>query len=344
MRLLKGSWLVLLLAAVACSRSDDNDKLGNWHKDGTVGSLQSGRIQSVGFVVGDTAYYGTGFDGNNGTVGFWSYDSKYHTWQQIADFPGVPRWGAAAFGAGGKGYVGTGYDGYHYYKDFFQYDPVQGSWSAIPDLPATQRRFATGFGIGNVGYLTSGQDSTPAATKDFYSLDATTNTWKKERGEYNGDPRYGATVFVMNNKAYFVTGISNNGNVTDFYVMNPDSIAAGVNGWHKLRDITNSSTDSYDDKYTNIVRSFGSAFIIGNKGYVTVGQNGGNTVTTWEYEPTNDTWTQKTDFEGSPRYGAFGFTLNGKGYIAGGGSSTSATSLYTDMYYFSPNETMVAND
>ncbi|HEY0272932.1 MAG TPA: kelch repeat-containing protein [Chitinophaga sp.] len=335
---------MLLLAAVACSRSDDNDKLGNWHKDGTVGSLQSGRIQAAGFVVGDTAYYGTGMDGNNGTVQFWSYDSKYHTWQQIADFPGVPRWGAAAFGAGGKGYVGTGFDGYHYYKDFYQYDPSQGQWTRIDDLPAlaNARRYATGFGIDNTGYLTSGQDSTPAALKDFYSLNTSTNQWTKERGEYSGDPRFGASVFVLNKIAYFVSGQGNSINQTDFYAMNPDSLAAGVNGWHKLRDITNSSTDSYDDKYTTIVRVWGAAFTLGNKGYLTTGQNTGNTSTCWEYDPVHDTWTQKTDFEGNARYGAIGFSLGNRGFIAGGGSSTS--NLFTDMYYFSPNETMVAND
>ncbi|PUZ25105.1 hypothetical protein DCC81_12410 [Chitinophaga parva] len=345
MRLLKGSWLVLLLAAVACSKSDNNDKLGNWHKDGSVGSLPAGRILSAGFVVGDSAYYGTGFDGNVGTTAFWTYEVKNHTWNQIADFTGAPRWAAAAFGAGGKGYVGTGYDGQYYYNDFYQYDPKTGAWTRIQDLPGTKRRYATGFGIGDTGYLTSGQDSTPAAKKDFYYLNTSSNTWTKGYGEYNGDPRYGATVFVLNNIAYFATGMSNSGTTTtDFYAMSPDSLKAGVNPWHKLRDITNSSVDSYDDKYTTIVRTYGAAFTIGDKGYIATGQNGGSTQTCWEYDYKTDQWTQKSDFEGNARYGAFGFTLNNHGYIAGGGSSQSTNSLYTDMYWFAPNETLTAND
>lgn len=343
MRLLKGSWIILLLAAAACSNNNSDDKLGNWHKDGSVGSLAAGRVNAVGFVVNDTAYYGTGTDGTTGRQEFWAYESHFHTWNQISNFAGAGRWGAAAFAANGKGYVGTGYDGYKYYKDFYQYTPTANAWELVTnEFPGTARRYSTGFGIGTVGYLTSGQDSTPSPTKDFYTLDATTNTWKKQLGEYNGDPRFGATAFVLNNKAYFVSGQSNLVNVADWYVFSPDSLAAGVNGWHKLRDIANNSTDSYDDKYSSIIRVFGTSFVIGTKGYLTTGQNGGLTNTTWEYDATNDTWTQKTDFEGNARITAFGFSLAGKGYVAGGGSSSS--SAFTDMYYFSPSETMVAND
>ncbi len=55
------------------------------------------------------------------------------------------------------------------------------------------------------------------------------------------------------------------------------------------------------------------------KGYVSAGYDDNNTYNDlWEYDPQNDTWTQKADFGGSSRAGAVGFSIGNKGYIGTG--------------------------
>ena len=57
--------------------------------------------------------------------------------------------------------------------------------------------------------------------------------------------------------------------------------------WTELRQIANISTDSYDDNYADIVRSNAVGFIIGDKAYITTGENGSLLSTTWEYDFAN---------------------------------------------------------
>jgi N-acetylneuraminic acid mutarotase len=42
----------------------------------------------------------------------------------------------------------------------------------------------------------------------------------------------------------------------------------------------------------------------------------------WAYNPVNDTWTQKSDFAGTARWGAVGFSIGSKGYLGTGLDST----------------------
>ena len=43
----------------------------------------------------------------------------------------------------------------------------------------------------------------------------------------------------------------------------------------------------------------------------------------WEYNPTTNSWSQKEIFPGSNRDKAVGFSINDKGYVGTGSSSTS---------------------
>jgi hypothetical protein len=96
---------------------------------------------------------------------------------------------------------------------------------------------------------------------------------------------------------------------------------ATTDTWTEKRKITNSSDESYDDDY-NIVRSAAVAFVIEGKAYLSTGQNSGYSTTTWEYDPTTDLWDEKTAFSGTTREGAIGFSVNNRGYVALGRSSS----------------------
>lgn len=73
-----------------------------------------------------------------------------------------------------------------------------------------------------------------------------------------------------------------------------------------------------------IPRTYGVAFSIGAYGYLGTGLDTASYQgyhcqgDFWQYDTTADAWTQKADFGGTPRYGAVGFSIGSKGYIATG--------------------------
>ena len=60
------------------------------------------------------------------------------------------------------------------------------------------------------------------------------------------------------------------------------------------------------------------AAAIGGKIYVGTGYDGANKKDWWEYDPTANTWTQKTDFGGTARHYAVAAAINGKIYVGTG--------------------------
>jgi hypothetical protein len=125
--------------------------------------------------------------------------------------------------------------------------------------------------------------------------------------------------------------------------------------WRRLRDIYNTSPQTYDDGYTNIVRRNGASFLIlgqpdGDKAYISTGSyNGSDLTDTWEYDFATDLWTEKAPYKGTALSGAVGLTLMGsspssagtsttRGFIATGLTQGSASGL-PDCEEFFPNQT-----
>ncbi len=80
------------------------------------------------------------------------------------------------------------------------------------------------------------------------------------------------------------------------------------------------------------------SFVIGKKIYVATGSsiNSGTigSKELYEYDDSTDVWTRKADFPGSPRNGAFGFSIKGKGYIGTGRDGQS--SYANDFWEYDP--------
>ena len=154
-----------------------------------------------------------------------------------------------------------------------------------------------------------------------------------------GFKREGAVAFVYNNKAYIVTG-DNNGQtstVNDLWMFDPTANPT----WTPKRSITNVSTDSYDDGYTDITRTNAVVFVMGAYAYLTTGNNGAVMTSTWQYDIANDVWASKTAYEGVAREGAVAFTVGDEGYV---GTGRASNTPYDDFYYFYPNDAYVAGD
>jgi N-acetylneuraminic acid mutarotase len=315
---------------------------GNWVTRSQLNG--PARSEAVGFTIGDTAYLGSGWDGLNTRYNdFWKYDANADNWEQVASMPaGTERSSAIAFSTGGLAYMGTGYDGFNYLTDFYAFDPVANSWTKKSDFAGGARYEAVGFGIGNYGYVGTGFDGSNAL-KDFYRYDPSSDSW--ETIDFSGNKRYGAAVMLYQSKAYLVTGINSGTEVSDFWVFDP---SLSSSNWTELRHITNYSTDSYDDGYTNIVRDDAAAFVIGIKGYIATGENGVAYTYTWEYDFGSDLWTQKSDFEGPATTGAVGFNVNingvDRGYVATGRSGPGQAAASDYLREFQPNVVLNPND
>jgi N-acetylneuraminic acid mutarotase len=81
--------------------------------------------------------------------------------------------------------------------------------------------------------------------------------------------------------------------------------------------------------------------VIGDSAYISTGNNGSLYNFTWGYDFANDLWREKTPYEGAAREGAIGFTVQGRGYI---GLGKSSTAVFDDLREFKPNEVYNVND
>ncbi|MCW3467556.1 Kelch repeat-containing protein [Chitinophaga nivalis] len=332
MRYLKGYYLLLMAFLMACSKDDSSsDKLGNWMARSPFDGV--GRSAAVCFVINDTAYIGTGYDGDDRLAGIlWAYDPDINQFRQRAAFTGEGRSNAIAMSIGGKGYVGTGYNGRDRLNDFYEYDPRTDSWTRKNDFPGTKRYGAVAFSLNNKGYITTGYDGN--WLKDTWEYDPAKDLFTQV-DSYPGNKRSDASVFVINNRAYVMMGTSSASFVSDFFAFN-----GNTRKWEPLRSIDNLSDDSYDDDY-NFKGSGAAAFALRGKGYIVCGNKGSLSTAVWEYTPEGDTWLQKTDFEGAARSGAVGFTVKNRGFVGLGASS----SLYLDNFFeFDPTAEYEKND
>ncbi|HUZ61462.1 MAG TPA: kelch repeat-containing protein [Hanamia sp.] len=322
--------LVFSMVLPSCKNNTTTTILGNWVTQSEFDGVA--RSEAVSFVIGDTAYIGTGFDGTNRLNDMWSFSPNAGAtgyWFQEADFPGVPRSSAVAFALNGMGYVGTGYDGVNNLGDFWKFDPTMNTWTRVADFGGYARYDAVAFSVDGKGYVSTGYDGN--YLKDFWEYNDTTNTWSQQVG-MGGFKRSGAVAFVYKNQAYIVTG-NNNGQTTtvnDLWRFDPTANPT----WTALRDITNVSTDTYDDLYTDITRTNAVAFVMGAYAYITTGNNGSVMTSTWQYDIQHDQWYSKTAYEGLAREGAVGFTVDDTGYV---GTGASGTQYFDDLRLFQPN-------
>lgn len=324
-----GVVLAALAPLVSCSGDDDEDLVGNWVELSVYRGVQ--RTDAAGTGVGNYGYVGTGIDRNNDRLSdFYRYDVNSDQWTAIAEFPGTARNSAVAFEAGGKLYVGAGYDAEvvgTYCKDFYEYDPATNQWTQIADLITENGRIgAVAFTVNNNGYVGMGYDGT-GELNDMYRYNASSDTWT-EVSSFTGRKLRDAVAFTINDVAYVCTGVNNGSYRDDFYSYNAENDA-----WTRLNSISDATDESFDDDY-DIVRNNAVAFTTGGMGYIATGGRSAAGSTVWEYNPTTDEWTEKTGFEGSPRYNAVAFTVNGQGYVTTGQNSSY---YFDDLWRFDPN-------
>ena len=222
------------------------------------------------------------------------------------------------------------------------------SWINRPNLPSTARAAVGSFAIGSKGYFIGGETSGSGNLVDTWEYDTATNTWA-QKANYPGIGTQKGVAFSINGVGYY--GLGTGGGSLYSYNSNSDTWTqkttcniASVNFWSTTFFVVGTKAyfldantkffcyDSVADSWSLLSDFIGTkratavGFSINDKGYVCTGLNAtsaGNTMLNdlWEYNPTNNVWTQKTSLPSTGRYASFGFSFNNKGYLLGGEKS-----------------------
>jgi N-acetylneuraminic acid mutarotase len=320
-----------ILSSQSCNNDNDDDEseVGNWVKTTPFkGSRRSGAIM---FTIGNKAFVGLGYDGDDYATDLYEYDVDLGFWQTKASFEGIPRERAVAFSLNGKGYIGLGYnrdEPTEELKDFWEYDPETDTWKQLNDFGGTARYNAVAFSINNKGYVGTGNDGSNY-NGDFWEYDPSTDTWN-EIASYPGQKREEATSFVINGRAYLCTGRNNGLTDIDFWEFNPESKT-----WTNKRP---DDDESYYDDFTSAARRYNAvSFVVDGKAYIATGLNSGGAADNkvFEYDPSTEIWDQKTSFEGAARSQAIAFVLNNESYL---GTGQNSSTRFDDIWKFKPND------
>ena len=149
------------------------------------------------------------------------------------------------------------------------------------------------------------------------------NTWAP-KDSVNGAPRSVSSSFVLNNEAYIVAGLDEDGFRRKMYSYDflqddwdQEESVGGING-------------------AGLNRGSACAFSIGFSAFVCLGQGQTNGFfkDNWEYDLVTETWSQQADFIGGARRQAVAFVVNDIAYV---GTGISGNGLEKDMYSYDPS-------
>lgn len=346
----------VVMILTACNKQATFDQPPNGLSDNTPANATIGKLLGTGedwiykttfpsrrdgassFVINNKLYVFGGKDESHAEKkDLWEYDPAANTWTQKASLPHAARarmW-AVGFAIGNKGYIATGFDDSHFpfeLKDCWQYDPATNSWTQKADLQGAGRYGAAAFVINGRAYVGMGSTidpSSPFFLNDFWEYDPAANNWQQKASiqtTFDTQGRSFAFSFTLNNKGYVGTG---NGPVPQSAYNDMWQYNATTDTWTKKADFpggkrsyaTAVATLSFAYAGTGEFRELGSPDAYYAKDF-------------WRYDPANDSWLKRADFEGYKRRSAIAFYSNGYPYLGlGYNPNYSSTS---DIYRYIP--------
>ncbi len=188
-----------------------------------------------------------------------------------------------------------------------------------------ERVNGSGFSIGaptNKVYIACGSSPSAAYRKDLWEYDPLTDAWT-QKADFIGTARYNAVGFSVGTKGYIGLGTTGPGTfVNDFYQYDPNT-----NSW--LARL------SFPGAARELAFGFGINGSV-NRGYIGGGTSSGTDYKDFfEYNPTNNSWTARTNFGGGKRMGSAAFSSDTKAYVVAGNSSTTGA-WYSDLWEYEP--------
>src|SRR5688572_25971493 len=118
-----------------------------------------------------------------------------------------------------------------------------------------------------------------------------------QKANLGGVARHGAAGFSIGTKGYIGTGYNGTGNGSvDFWE------------WDQATNVWTQKAN-----FGGALRYFATGFSIGSKGYIVCGRGnapiGNGAQDLWEYDPTANSWVQKANFPGAPRFLVAAFSI-----------------------------------
>ena len=190
------------------------------------------------------------------------------------------------------------------------------TWTQKSDFGGSARYGAVSFSIGSKGYLGTGFAN--GRQKDFWEYDPISDSWS-QKADFGGTARFFAAGFSIGMKGYLGTG--NDGiQRNDFWEYDP---------------VTNIWTEKAN--FGGIPRDAAVGLCIGSKGYIGTGELADAFDTKlndfWEYDPTTNSWSQKSNVGNVGRSWAVAFSIGNRGYIGTGATSV----LSKDFLEYNPD-------
>jgi N-acetylneuraminic acid mutarotase len=251
-------------------------------------------------------------------------------WIRIADFGGEGKRGSASFTIGSDAYIVSGMgNSFVPDKQVWKYNATSDKWTKMKEFGGLPFIEGTAFSIGQKGYVCLGsQNNSSGAIKDLWEYDPQEDMWTK-KSEFPGTPRSGIVSIIAGEKAYIFGGSSVEGLQKDVWEYDPAN-----DKWTQKTDFPGTG------------KFLPTIFQIDNKIYFGLGGIAGSTFNGskdfWEYDIQNDSWTQKSDFPGSARGYAIGYSLNNKGYLCAGLlgilNNGNVLSLEKDLWEYNPSD------
>ena len=267
-------------------------------------------------------------------------------WEQVNSFDyGITH---TAYGViGNKGYFVLGCDdlnciNQNINKKIFEFSPGPlSSWSELsaPDININVYN-ATSFVIDNDFYVAFGIDlNNPSAKIRKKSIDLPSSNWDviAPKGINNVSGRQGAIAFVINNKAYFGTGVKDASTYfSDFWEYNPVD--------DTVRQVASLPFIDVNSNQVYVGRADAVAFTINGECFAGGGQLGGSTRSDfWKFTPPTDTnpmdtgkWQFHSHFPGDSRADAVVMVLKDKVYYGSGRNFLKG--FLNDFWEFDPSK------
>ena len=132
--------------------------------------------------------------------------------------------------------------------------------------------------------------------------------------------RWGAFTFEIDGYGYVAGGNAGGGYFSDVWRYDPVNDA-----WTQVASMPEG-------------RSHGASWSVNGKGYVVCGHRPGSFYSSslWEYDPATDVWTAKAPLPGDARYGPYGFSIGGYGYVGGGNIGSASGPFLADLWKYDP--------
>ena len=250
-----------------------NPATNSWTTDSCPDFPGYARSRAVAFVIGDTAYVGTGGENTNAYNDWYRFDRVSKTWNSNPIIGPISVYSAVAFSIGNYGYFGTGYNtGSIGLDTFFYYDPNVGQFFLMDyNFPGGNRYNALVFTIGNYAYFGGGINN-EIVLKDFWKFDPSTYPYWFQKDTLPSRKQLAAT-FTIGSRGYVTTG----GSLSEDY----------TNDIWEYNSETETWRYSYNLPDNDLKRQSANGFSFNNKGYISYGSGDDNFIfcDLWEFIP-----------------------------------------------------------